>query len=62
MRYKGDNKLEWKLYDKDGKFLQEINCQYDACDIATMIYNATEIKLDFKNKKANILRIEGDED
>ena len=47
--------MEWKLYDKEGNFLQEVNCQYDASDIATMMYDATEVVLDFNTKTARIL-------
>lgn len=53
--------LDWKLYDKDGTFLQEVNCEYDSCDISRWEYGAVELKLDFKNKKAYILEKEGDE-
>jgi hypothetical protein len=47
--------MEWKLYDKDGNFLQEVNCQYDASDIATMMYNAKVVQLDFDKKEARII-------
>ncbi|MFB5758973.1 hypothetical protein [Paenibacillus medicaginis] len=46
--------MEWKLIDEEGNFLQEVNCQYDASDIAIMIYNATRVELDFEKKEANI--------
>lgn len=49
------DRLDWKLYDKNDNFLQEVNCQYDASDIATMLYNAVQVELNFKNKKAKII-------
>lgn len=48
--------MEWKIYDKDGNFLQEVNCQYDAIDIAIMMYNAKIIQLDFDKKEAKIIK------
>jgi hypothetical protein len=48
--------MDWKLFDKEGKFLQEVNCQYDASDIATMMYQATKVELDFINKSAKIIK------
>lgn len=48
--------MEWKLYDRDGKLLQEVNCQYDASDIAVMLYGAVKIELDFEKKEAKIIR------
>lgn len=53
--FKGSYNMEWKLYDKDGNFLQEVNCQYDASDIATMMYNAKVVQLDFDKKEAKII-------
>lgn len=50
--------MEWKLYDKEGNFLQEVNCQYDSLDLATMMYNASEVKVDFKSKIAKIVSYE----
>lgn len=47
--------MEWKLYDVDGGFLQEVNCQYDASDIATMMFNAKKVELDFDKQEAKIL-------
>lgn len=47
--------MEWKLYDKDGNFLQEVNCQYDASDIAAIVYNAKIVQLDFDKKEAKII-------
>ena len=46
--------MDWKLYDKDKNFLQEVSCQYDASDIATMMYDATKVELDFSTKSAYI--------
>jgi hypothetical protein len=48
--------MEWKLFGKDGEFLQEVNCQYDASDIATMLYEAVKIELDFDKKEAKIIK------
>jgi hypothetical protein len=47
--------MDWKLYDKDKKFLQEVNCQYDASDIAVMLYEAKIVLLDFDKKEAQII-------
>jgi hypothetical protein len=49
--------MEWKLIDKDGTFLQAVNCQYDATDIAVMLYDAKIVLLNFDNKEAKILRL-----
>lgn len=49
--------MEWKLIDKDGVFLQEVNCQYDACDLATMMYDASVIEINFHNKTATIKEV-----
>jgi hypothetical protein len=46
--------MDWKLYDSNGEFLQEVNCQYDALDLATLLYEAVEVEVDFINKKAII--------
>lgn len=46
--------MDWKLLDKDGVFLQEVNCQYDACDLAVMLYNASVIEINFDEKTATI--------
>lgn len=46
--------MDWKLYDMDGKFLKEVNCEYDSCDISRWEFNASNIQLDFKNKIATI--------
>jgi len=48
--------LEWKLYDLNGNFLQEVNCQYDALDFAFYDHDAKLVKVDFDNKKAYILK------
>ena len=47
--------MDWKLFDIDGKFLQEVNCEYDSCDISRWEYSAKEIKLDFVKKEAHII-------
>jgi len=49
-------KMNWKLYDENGSFLQEVNCQYDSLDFAHFEYNAIEVKVDFKNKKSYIIK------
>lgn len=48
--------MEWKLFDKEGNFLQEVNCQYDASDIATMMYEAKKVELDFDKQEAKIIK------
>jgi hypothetical protein len=48
--------MEWKLINHKGEFLQEVNCQYDACDIATMMYDAKIVQLDFEKKEAKIIK------
>lgn len=48
--------MDWKLFDKDGKFLQEVNCQYDAGDIAQMMYGAVIVELDFIRQEAKIIK------
>lgn len=50
--------MDWKLYDKDGSFLQEVNCQYDSLDIACFDHNAIEVRVDFLEKKAYIIEKE----
>lgn len=53
--------MEWKLYDINDNFLQEVNCQYDSLDIADLFYDAEQVLIDFKHKKAQIIkRKEGD--
>lgn len=54
--------MEWKLYDDKGNFLQDVNCQYDACDVARWDYNAVYLHLDFAEKAAHIITREGDLD
>lgn len=46
--------MDWKLFNRDNELIQEVNCQYDACDIAEM-YKATKLEIDFKKKEAKIL-------
>lgn len=48
--------MDWKLFDKDNIFLQEVNCQYDASDIAVMLYKAEIVQLDFSKKEAKIIK------
>lgn len=52
--------MEWKLLNKDGEFIQEVNCEYDSCDISRWEHRATKITLDFKNKCAYIIETEDD--
>jgi hypothetical protein len=47
--------MDWKLFDNKGNFLQEVSCQYDASDIATMMYEAKKVELDFSKKEAKII-------
>jgi hypothetical protein len=47
--------MEWKLYDKQGNYLQDVNCQYDASDLAVMLYEAKIVKLDFNKQEAYIV-------
>lgn len=54
--------MEWKLYDEAGEFLQEVNCEYDSCDISRWEHGAVELRLDFKAKKAFIIRRDTDGD
>lgn len=48
--------MEWKLYDKNGEFIQEVNCQYDSLDLAVMFHGATKIEVDFDKKEAKIIK------
>ena len=50
--------LDWKLYDKNGIFIQEVNCQYDSLDIALFDHDAKKVEVDFIEKKAYILEKE----
>lgn len=54
--------MEWKLLDENKNFLQEVNCQYDACDFASMFYGATRIEIDFIKQEATIIERESIED
>lgn len=49
--------MDWKLLDKEGNFLQEVNCQYDACDFAAMMYCATKLEIDFQNQTGKIIEV-----
>jgi len=51
--------MEWELYDIDGSYLQDVNCEYDSADLSRWEHGATELRLDFVNKKAYILSKEG---
>lgn len=48
-------RVEWKLYDKDGNFVQEVNCQYDGIDLAVMLCAAVRIEIDMTNKTARVV-------
>lgn len=54
--------MDWKLYDSHGKFLKEVNCEYDACDISRWEFDAGELRLDFGKKEAHIVEQGGDSD
>lgn len=47
--------MNWKLTDKNGNLLQMVNCQYDACDIAVMMYDAKIIEINFEKSEARII-------
>lgn len=47
--------MNWDLYDIDGEFLKEVNCEYDSLDISRWEFNAVEVRVDFKNKKTYII-------
>lgn len=48
--------MDWKLFDDKNEFLQEVNCQYDSLDLATMEHNAETVEVDFKTKTARIIK------
>ncbi|MFI2856921.1 hypothetical protein ACH6EH_07245 [Paenibacillus sp. JSM ZJ436] len=48
--------MDWKLYDDQGKYLQDVNCQYDSLDLATLEHNAEKVEVDFKSKSARIVK------
>lgn len=48
--------MDWKLFDEDNVFLQEVNCQYDSLDLASMEHDAERVEVDFKNKIARIIK------
>ena len=52
--------MDWKLFDDKNEFLQEVNCQYDSLDLATMEHNAATVEVDFKNKTARIVKYKGE--
>ncbi|MGM1044849.1 MAG: hypothetical protein ACQEXX_01745 [Bacillota bacterium] len=52
--------MEWKLYNQKGKYLQDVNCQYDSLDLAIMEHNAEKVEVDFKNKTARIIKYIGE--
>lgn len=47
--------MDWKLFDIEGNFIQEVNCQYDSLDIALFDNNAVRVEVNFQNKEAYIL-------
>ncbi len=46
--------MNWKLFDVDGSFIQEVNCPYDASDFASM-FGAKRLELNYKKEEAYIL-------
>lgn len=54
--------MDWKLYDIDGKFLKEVNCEYDSLDLSRWEFNAVEVRVDFKNKKTYIITKDDNDD
>ncbi|MBD8839453.1 hypothetical protein IFU39_16695 [Paenibacillus sp. CFBP 13594] len=48
--------MDWKLFNENDEFLQEVNCQYDSLDLATMEHDAERVEVDFKNKTARIIK------
>lgn len=52
----GMDGIDWKILDENGLLLEEVNCQYDALDIAVMFYNAIVIEIDFDKEEARILK------
>lgn len=54
--------MDWKLFDEKGTFLQEVNCEYDSCDLARWEHGATALRLDFAKKEAYIIERESDRD
>ncbi|WP_179125850.1 hypothetical protein [Rossellomorea marisflavi] len=54
--------MKWVLYDIDGAFLQQVNCEYDSCDIAQWEHGATDLHLDFHRKEARIITRQPKED
>lgn len=48
--------MDWKLHDINEGYLQDVNCQYDSLDLADMLYNAEQVLIDFKHKKAIIIK------
>lgn len=53
--------MDWKLFDKDGNFLQEVNCQYDALDMSTMFHSGVKVLIDFEKESAYIVETEDGE-
>lgn len=53
--------MEWKLFDRDKNFIQEVNCQYDSLDIATFDNNATQVLVNFEKKEAYIIATKDDD-
>lgn len=52
--------MDWKLLDENGNVLQDVNCQYDACDISQWDYNVESLKIDFNSKTATIIKRNGE--
>lgn len=47
--------MDWKLYDKNNQFIQEVNCQYDSLDLAVMLRDAKKVIVDFNKKETHII-------
>jgi hypothetical protein len=48
--------MDWKLITIDGKKVHDVNCQYDALDLAVMMEGATKVIVDFDKKEAKIIK------
>lgn len=47
--------MEWKILDNKGSFIHNANCQYDALDLAVMLYDASIVLVDFNNKETKLI-------
>ena len=48
--------MDWKIVDENGEFLTEANCQYDCCDLASLMYDAVQLEIDFDEMTARIIK------